>query len=323
VPEPANVPAPVEADAAPEPPPRPAPDPDPVELDPEPVPASPPPPSDEPAPPPAGSAAAGPPPGIREQVGTTKDAFRTLIDAHVELGKTEMSAIGGQIARMAGLVGCAIALVALIGMLLFIGGSLFLAEWLLGSMGWGVLHGVLLFAGMALAAIMVGIGHSPGRVAGWFVLALVLGIGLAVVLALDLLNQLYQALGDALIPGIDPAYRTILAGALTGAVVIGILAIIPAALTGGARAVGVIVLGLLAGAALGAFTAITFGWRTGFGVGLTAAYILWIVFLVADLFRVGIDDEALKNRFYPRQTIDTTKETLEWLKRRMPRGNES
>jgi hypothetical protein len=39
--------------------------------------------------------------------------------------------------------------------------------------------------------------------------------------------------------------------------------------------------------------------------------------------RTGIDTEALRKRFIPSQTIDTTKETIEWLKRRMPRGNES
>ena len=30
--------------------------------------------------------------------------------------------------------------------------------------------------------------------------------------------------------------------------------------------------------------------------------------------------EALKARFYPAQTIDTSKETLEWLQKRMPPG---
>lgn len=280
-------------------------------------------PSPPPGPPPPPPPPRGPAPGIREQVGTTKDAFRTLLDAHVELGKTEMSAIGGQIARAAGLVGCAIALVALIGLLLFLGGALFLAEWILGSMGWGIVHGLFLFSGLALAMVVLALGHSGRRVFGWFALALLLGIGIAVILALDLLNQLYATLGEALIPGVDPAYRTVLAGAATGAVVVGILSIIPAALTRGAASFGIVFAGLVGGAALGAFTAITFGWRTGLGTGLTVAYLLWIAFLVADLFRVGIDDEALKNRFYPHQTIETTKETLEWLKQRMPRGNAS
>ena len=39
-----------------------------------------------------------------------------------------------------------------------------------------------------------------------------------------------------------------------------------------------------------------------------------------DVARTGIDIEALKARFYPNQTIDTSKETLEWLQKRMPPG---
>ena len=39
---------------------------------------------------------------------------------------------------------------------LVVGGSLFLAEWLLGSIGWGVLHGVLLFISIAIACVAGG-----------------------------------------------------------------------------------------------------------------------------------------------------------------------
>jgi len=74
---------------------------------------------------------------------------------------------------------------------------------------------------------------------------------------------------------------------------------------------------------IGAVTAITFAWRPAFGLGLSIAYALWSVFLLIDLARTGIDQEALKERFYPSRTIDTTKETLEWLQKRMPRENES
>jgi hypothetical protein len=39
-----------------------------------------------------------------------------------------------------------------------------------------------------------------------------------------------------------------------------------------------------------------------------------------DVTRTGIDVEALKRRFIPVETIDTSKETLEWLQKRMPPG---
>ena len=42
--------------------------------------------------------------------------------------------------------------------------------------------------------------------------------------------------------------------------------------------------------------------------------------MAVDVPRTGIDVEALKNRFIPNQTIDTSKETLEWLQKRMPPG---
>ena len=260
---------------------------------------------------------------MREQLGSTKDAVKDLLDAHVDLAKTEIGSIAGQVGRAAGLVGAAIALFVLVGLLLVLGGSLFLAEWLLGSIGWGVLHGTLLFSGLAFACILVLLGYSGGRIGVRFLVALAIGIAIAVVLGLDLLSNAYAAIGNALIPGVDERWRTIIAGAATGAVVLGVIGLLAAIRVGGGGAVAVIVLGLLFGAALGAFTAITFAWRPAFGVGLTVAYATWLGLMVADLFSTGIDDEALKARFYPSQTIDTTKETLEWLKQRMPRGNES
>lgn len=39
--------------------------------------------------------------------------------------------------------------------------------------------------------------------------------------------------------------------------------------------------------------------------------------------RTGIDTDALKARFYPTQTIETTKETIEWVRARTPLGPRS
>ena len=84
----------------------------------------------------------------------------------------------------------------------------------------------------------------------------------------------------------------------------------------GGAAVG----GLLVGVLLGAFTAITFGPQAAAGVGIAVGYITWMVLMGIDVSRTGIDVEALKARFTPTQTIETSKETLEWLKKRMPPG---
>ncbi len=77
---------------------------------------------------------------------------------------------------------------------------------------------------------------------------------------------------------------------------------------------------IVVGALVGAFSAITFGPQVGAAVGITVGYLAWIAMMAADLASTGVDTEALKNRFYPTATIETSKETLEWLQKRMPPG---
>jgi hypothetical protein len=52
-------------------------------------------------------------------------------------------------------------------------------------------------------------------------------------------------------------------------------------------------------------------------------YLTWMALMGIDVSRTGIDVEALKARFTPTQTIETGKETLEWLQRQMPPGTGS
>jgi hypothetical protein len=59
------------------------------------------------------------------------------------------------------------------------------------------------------------------------------------------------------------------------------------------------------------------------GIGLTVAYTTWIALMGIDIARTGIDMDAMKARFYPTQTIETSKETLAWLQSRMPPGTGS
>ncbi len=255
------------------------------------------------------------------QLGETRDSVRRLAMAHVDLAKAEISAIGGQIARAAALVGIAVALVLLIGILLVVGLSLFTAEWLLGSMGWGILHGVLLFAGIATAAVLAAIGMSAGRIGRSFLAALLIGVLVAIVLALDLTNQAYAQVGTSVLPGIEAGVRPLVSGILVVAV-IGLLAglvlasRVPSARDRIAAVFGAVVVGAL----VGAFTAITFGTQPGIGLGAAVGYAAWIVLMGADMARTGVDLDALKARFYPTLTIDTSKETLEWLQSKMPRG---
>jgi hypothetical protein len=242
-----------------------------------------------------------------------------LVLAHVELAKAELSVIGAEIARVVGLIVGAIALVLFAVSLLIIGGSLFLAEWLFGSMGWGILHGVLLFVGLAMAFVLSAAGVAPGRLGRSAFVALLVGVLTAIVLGLDMPNQLYALIGDAALPGVEPGVRPLVVGLLIWAG-IGLLGGIVAALRlreAGSRFAALLGLTLL-GALFGAFTAITFGGQVGIALGVAAAYLTWIVMMAIDISRTGIDTEALQARFIPTQTIETSKETLEWLKRRLP-----
>jgi hypothetical protein len=53
------------------------------------------------------------------------------------------------------------------------------------------------------------------------------------------------------------------------------------------------------------------------------ALVAWPIAAGFGVARHGIDTEALKARFYPTQTIETTKETIEWVRARTPLGPKS
>jgi len=242
--------------------------------------------------------------------------------AHVELAKTEAGAIAGEVGRVAALGALALVLVIFAVFLLVIGISLAIGEWILGSMGWGVIDGVLLFLSVAMAAVLLGVGISGRRIGGSLIAAVVIGIVVGVVLGLDLLNQAYKAIGDTTELAVDPGVRPLVVGVLLGGLVgliAGVITAVRMSASGGGRFVawaGLTVLGV----ALGAFTAITFPPQVGAGIGITVGYLAWMLLMGLDVRRTGIDVEALKRRFTPDQTIETSKETLEWLQKRMPPG---
>lgn len=286
----------------------------------------PPPPSGMPQPPPrmppSPPGQRRPPPGLRAQIGATRDAAVALVIAHVELAKTELASIVSEVGKVAALGAVAIGLVLAAAMLGIIGTSLFLGEWLLGSMGWGVLHGILAFLDIAVAAVLLALGVSIGRIGRALLVAIVVGVVLGVFLALGLPNQLYVALGDATALTVDPGIRPLVVGMLLGGLVGLVAGVFAAALvdaSGGGRFVALAGLTVL-GTIVGAFSAITFGPQVGAGLGIIAFYITWVALMGADIARTGIALEALKARFYPVETIDTSKETLEWLQKRMPPG---
>lgn len=259
--------------------------------------------------------------GLRAQLLASRDAAIALGRAHIDLAKTEIGAIAGEIGRLLGLVAAAIAVLLLAGLLVIIGTSLFLGEWLLGSIGWGVLEGFLALVAIAVFSLLLALGVTGGRLARSFVVGLIVAVVIGVALGLEWPNQAYAAAGEAarlnVAEGVRPLVVGLLVGALVGAL-IGFAAAIRIG-SGGGR-VGAIVGLAVVGTLAGAFSAITFGPQVGAGVGVTIGYLTWIALMAVDVARRGVDFEGMKDRFYPQQSIDTGKETLEWLQKRMPPG---
>jgi hypothetical protein len=191
---------------------------------------------------------AGTPPGLRDQLGATFSAAKRLGRAHVDLAKAEAGEIAGEVGRMVGLIVVALVLLFAVAILIVVGLPLFIGEWLLGSMGWGILLGAFLLIDLSIATILLAVGVSAARQ----VLALLIAVAL--------------------------------------------------------------------GAALGIGLASWTDWpRTmDAALGIWLALVAWAVALGVAIARGGVDGEALKQRFVPDQTIELTKETIEWVRARTP-----
>ncbi len=188
-------------------------------------------------------------------------------------------------------------------------------------MGWGVVHGVAFALAVILAcAWLILVNESRSLVAAGIVSVLI-GLIVGVVFALNLTNQAWTAVADALNLDIDEAWRVLAVAAGLSAIAGAIVGVIIGGTRRSGRAViDGLVAGVLIGAILGAFTAIAFGERVGAALGVLAAYLAFAGIVGLWLSRKDVDTEAFAARFYPTQTIETTKETVEWLQEQMPGG---
>jgi hypothetical protein len=258
------------------------------------------------------------PRGIREQLQATRDAFMRVVRAHVDLARAETDAIKGEVSRAAALGGLALGLVILLAFLLPIGLTLFLGEWIFGSIGWGVLLGTELLVAVTVLLVLAAL-RVPGLGVD-LLIAGVIGVIASIVLGANAANELWRRFGEAANLG-EPAWRPLVVGIIAGAVLGAVVGLVAGARPGGAgAAIGGLVAGAILGAVLGAFLAITFGWRVGAAVGVGIGLLAWTTLMGMRVARQGIDGEALKARYWPQATIDTTKETLEWAKARVPFG---
>jgi hypothetical protein len=189
-------------------------------------------------------------------------------------------------------------------LLLAVGMPLFLGEWLFGSIGWGILHGLLLLAGMGLAAALLALGMG-GAVGRAFVTGVATAVVIGVLLGLNLTNRAWGAVGDSLLPLADPGARPLAAALvllpIVFAVLIGLLNLMRA-LREGAAGVGSPGIGARIPSALP--TAFYVGWLAAFaysyssrvawpdlsllGVGVAGFLIALVVQIVVASWRPGM-----------------------------------
>jgi hypothetical protein len=268
--------------------------------------------------PPVGRPDPGEPPGVRAQLGSTFAAGKRLLRAHVDLAKAELADIVDEVKRMVALIGAAIGILVVAGLLFLIGGLLFLGDWLFGSIGWGVLLGFLLLADIALVLVLLALDVKVGRIGSSFILAAVAGIAVGVLLALNLTNRGWTALGDQVAAAYDPNTRTVLLALGISAAVLGILGFLVQIRNGIGAAIGGLLVGAVVGALIGGLTVIEIPAQAGAAIGILATLIVWPILAGRDVMRTGVDGEALAKKFTPEATIGLTKETIEWVRARMP-----
>jgi hypothetical protein len=263
------------------------------------------------------------PRGLRAQIGATRDAVLGLVRAHVDLARAEAGDIKGEVTRASALGGLAIGAAILLAIFLPIGGFLFLGEWIFGSIGWGLLLGSELLIALAVTAVLVAL-RVPG-LGRDVIIALVIAVVVGIVAGLSLFNQLFARIGETANLGIDAAYRPLAVGVVLVGVLLAIVGFVVGARAG--RTVGAslggLVAGLVLGALFGAFLSIDYGPRIGAAIAVAAFLAAWVALMLLRLRRQGIDADELRRRFWPQQTIDTTKESMEWAKARLTRGPRS
>jgi hypothetical protein len=240
-----------------------------------------------------------------------------MVDAHVGLAKAELAVILDDAKQVAVQVGVALALLLYIGLLVPVGMALFMGEWFFGSMGWGILHGALFSIATAVVLLLSALRISRGYLAGMLLVAVLIGIAVGTVLGLAWPNAAYAAIGEAVAPGVDAGILPLAVSLALWGTILAVLGLLLGARAGGVGgALGGFIGGAIVGALFGAFTAISFSPQVGAALGVTVALIAWPV--LASLRLRGYDWEGLKRRFMPQASIDAARESMDFVKARLP-----
>ncbi|MEP7361532.1 MAG: hypothetical protein ABI744_08130 [Chloroflexota bacterium] len=250
-------------------------------------------------------------PGLGAQFGRTRAAFVALFQSHVDLLKAEIGEILDQVKLISAQAGCALALLLMTGTLLYVGGFLFEGEWLFGSIGWGLAHGVLFGIALALILGLAIIGASRRAALGSLFLAALITIGIAWLCGS---NVGYNAANNAAAQLAFPLNGTVAVALVGGAVVGAVLfALMLARVAGRFGFIGGLFLGVLIGAVLGwLIAAAPWTWPPAVGFAITVGLIAWPILDVV-IALPGLDPGARFAKLYPSESIEAAKETRAWL----------
>jgi MFS family permease len=284
-------------------------------------------------PPPPGSPPPGPPPppepepapGLGGQFSATRDAGRRLLNAHVDLAKAEFAEIGDAAKRASIFVGIAIGAAIVAALLLGVGLPLFLGEWIFGSIGWGILIGLLALAAAALAGVLLALEPAiDAHVGRSFAFGVFIGVVVALIFGGNLTNLAWSVLADNVAGNLAADSRPLVVAVISLGVIGAVIGLVVGLASGlGTGSLGTLVLGGVAGVGLGFLTAAAPGPRVGIAIAISVGLAVWIAFMVRQLVGVEFDTERLKERYTPTRTIQATKETIEWARTRIPLSKRS
>jgi hypothetical protein len=247
-----------------------------------------------------------------------------MLDAHAALLRAELELVGKEIGVIVGLALGALAVLILVAILLYVGSFLFLAEWLFGSMGWGIIHGTLLGAAIiGFAAINLAGGEVRAYGAG-AIIGLVVTVAMALLLLSNLGNEGGEALREWLVEEFvteqlpfGDEWLVLLGGLAIGAVVglvAGLLVSWRAGLSGSGRVAVAIGLALAGALASGLWFPTRYAAPDGvLGLAITVGLLTWIIGGAALAAWRGFDTEARYANLVPRETMASFRKTKEFL----------
>jgi hypothetical protein len=259
---------------------------------------------------------------LRESIGNVRGAATGLVRAHVDLLKAELGEILKQVAIIAALAAIALVLAVLAGILVWVGSWLFVGEWLFGSMGWGIVHGVLFTVCIVLP---IGLNLAGGDVRAWvraLIVSLIVGIVVGVILST---NALHNA-ADWLVEQTESSFAVQrdwliwLVPAIAIGLLFGLIGAIALRKSGFRMMLVGLIFGFVLGFAIAGFYAATpFNTQVAAAFAVTAWLMSWIALTAWFAARAGIDPQKRYERLAPRETMAQFEATKAYVEQQWKR----